>query len=179
VRTPTDPTSGPDKDPASNTHHSSFEDLMSAKHSVSVSIIAAALAAAAGGALAAGTGASSSRALVRAEVLQARNDRTLQPAGEASQPFVVMTAASTVSRGDVRAATLQAGARHELTPAGQGPTFAVPRGTQLARADVRESVRQANMTGELIPAGEGTGPVERQARAHLSRAEIVAMRTHR
>jgi len=152
---------------------------MSAKHFVSVSIIAATLAAAAGGALAAGPGASSSRALVRAEVLQARNDRTLQPAGEATQPFTVMTATSTVSRGDVRAETLQARARHELAPAGQGPTFAVPAGTQLARADVRESVRQANMNGELMRAGEGVGPVEYQARAHMSRSEIVAMRTRR
>jgi len=66
-----------------------------------------------------------------------------------------------------------------MIAAGQGPTYAVPGGTQLARADVRESVRQANMNGELMRAGEGIGPVEQQARTHLSRAEIVAMRTHR
>jgi hypothetical protein len=152
---------------------------MGAKHLFSISIVAVALAAATGGAHAAGTNASPSRATVRAEVLQARNDRALRPAGEATQPFTVMAAASTLTRAEVRAETMQARARHELTPAGQGPSFTVPSGSQFARADVRESVRQANMNGELMRAGEGVGPVEQQARSHLSRAEVVAMRTHR
>jgi len=152
---------------------------MSAKHFVTVSIIAAAIAAAAGSALAAGPSGSPSRISVKTEVLQARNDRTLQPAGEATQPFAVITSDSLVTRGEVRAEAMQARARGEMIAAGQGPSFAVTTGTQLARADVRESARQANMNGELMRAGEGVGPVEQQARTHLSRAEIVAMRTHR
>lgn len=152
---------------------------MNTKHLVSLSIVTVALAAAASGALAAGSAGSPSRISVRTEVLQARIDRTLQPAGEATQPFTVTTAESTLTRRQVRDETMQARARHELIAAGQGPTFAVPTGTQMARADVRESVRQANLNGELIPAGQGMGPVERQARAHMSRGEIVAMRTRR
>jgi hypothetical protein len=49
----------------------------------------------------------------------------------------------------------------------------------MARADVRDSVRQANLNGELARAGEAMGPADRAVRAHLSRAEVVAMRTHR
>ena len=78
---------------------------MSAKHFVTVSIIAAAIAAAAGSALAAGPSGSPSRISVKTEVLQARNDRTLQPAGEATQPFAVITSDSLVTRGEVRAET--------------------------------------------------------------------------
>jgi hypothetical protein len=152
---------------------------MSKRHFVSVSIITAALAAAAGGAIAAGPDASPSRVAVKAEVLQARNDGQLRPAGEATQPFTFMTATSTMSRGDVRAETLQARRRGEMIAAGQGPSFPVTAGTQVVRAEVRESVRQANLYGELMRAGEGMGPVGHQARAHLSRAEIVAMRMHR
>jgi hypothetical protein len=49
----------------------------------------------------------------------------------------------------------------------------------MARADVRDSVRQANLNGELARAGEAMGPGDRTVRAHMSRAEIVAMRTRR
>jgi hypothetical protein len=49
----------------------------------------------------------------------------------------------------------------------------------IARAEVRDSVRQANLNGELTRAGEAMSPADHAARAHLSRAEIVAMKTRR
>ena len=153
---------------------------MSSLRVVSLSMLAATLAAAASVALAAGDPEAVSRASVRAAVLQARNDGTLMRAGEAMRDPVVSTSASesTLSRRQVRDETLMARATGQLVPAGQGGTsFVIPAGTQMARADVRESVRQANLNGELARAGEAMGPV--QARSHLSRAEIVAMRTHR
>ena len=55
----------------------------------------------------------------------------------------------------------------------------MPVGMPMARADVRDSVRQANLNGELARAGEAIGPVRHGPRAHMSRAEFVAMRTRR
>lgn len=147
---------------------------MSAKRLLSVSILAATLAAS-GGALAAGD--TMSRADMKASVLQARADGELQPAGEAAHRFTMATGTSTMSRRQVRDDTLVARALGQLIPAGQGAGQVVPTTSQFARADVRDGVRQANLNGELARAGEAGGAV--QARAHLSRAEIVAMRTRR
>ena len=152
---------------------------MSAKHFLSVSILAAALAATASGALAAGETGSPSRADVKAAVLQARANGELKPAGEAIEPFKVATSDTPSSRRQVRDDTLQARARGELIPAGEGAILAIPVGTQMARAEIRESTRQARLNGELIPAGEGMGPVEYQARVHTRRAEMFAAKTPR
>ncbi len=89
------------------------------------------------------------------------------------------TSTSTLSRRQVRDDTLVARALGQLIPAGQGAGQVVPTTTQFARADVRDSVRQANLNGELARAGEAMGPAGYPARSHLSRAEIVAMRTRR
>ena len=90
------------------------------------------------------------------------------------------TSDSTLPRQRVRDDTLVARALGELVPAGQGGSaFVAPVGMPMARADVRDSVRQANLNGELARAGEAMGPGDRAVRAHLSRAEIVAMRTRR
>ena len=118
---------------------------------------------------------------MKRQVLQARNDGELARPGEAMQSFpLVATSGSTLSRQLVRDDTRMARALGELVPAGQGGSaFVVPVGMPMARADVRDSVRQANLNGELARAGEAMGPADRAARAHMSRAEIVAMRTRR
>ena len=155
---------------------------MSALRVVFLSILAATLAAATSVALATNDAEAVARADVKAAVLQARADGTLMRAGEAMQEPLTATSArgSTLSRRRVRDDTLVARALGQLIPAGQGgSSFVAPRGTPMARADVRDSVRQANLNGELARAGEAMGPVERPARAHLSRAEIVAMKTRR
>ena len=152
---------------------------MSAKRFLSVSLIAAALVASAGGAVAAGEGDTMTRADMKALVLQARANGELQPAGEAANRFTVATSTSTLSRRQVRDDTLVARALGQLIPAGQGVGQVVPTTSQFARADVRDGVRQANLNGELARAGEALSPVGYPARAHLSRAEIVAMKTRR
>ena len=154
---------------------------MRALRVVSLSIFAATLAAATSVALAASDTDSVLRVAVRAEVLQARADGTLARPGEALQAFpVATTSASTLSRRQVRDDTLVARALGQLVPAGQGGSvFVAPVGMPMARADVREGVRQANLSGELARAGEAMGPVDRASRAHMSRAEIVAMKTRR
>ena len=147
---------------------------MSPKHTLSLSILAAALAASAGGALAADESASPSRAEVKASVLQARASGQLMPAGEASQPFAMPTARSTLSYRQVRDETLQARAHGELVPAGEGSPAVAQSGTQMARAEVKEATRLARVNHELVPAGEGIGPVEYQARGPAKRPEILA-----
>ena len=151
---------------------------MSAKRFLPVSLLIAVLAASAGAPASAREGDAMTRADMKALVLQARAHGELQPAGEAAHRFTVATA-STVSRRQVRDDTLVARALGQLTPAGQGVGQVVPTTSQFARADVREGVRQANLDGELARAGEAMSPVEHQARSHLSRAEIVAMKTRR
>jgi hypothetical protein len=152
---------------------------MSAKRLFSLSLVVAALAAGASGAVAAGQGDTFSRADMKALVVQARANGELQPAGEAAHRFDRATGTSTLSRRQVRDDTLVARALGQLVPAGQGVGQVVPTGSQFARADVRDAVRQANLHGELARAGEATGPAGQATRAHLSRAEIVAMRTRR
>ena len=154
---------------------------MSALRVVSLSIIAATLAAAATVALAANDSEPVSRAEVRRQVLQARNDRQLARAGEAMQSFALApTTGSTLSRQLVRDDTRIARSLGELVPAGQdGSAFVMPVGMPMARADVRDSVRQANLNGQMARAGEAMGPSDQAPRAHMSRAEIVAMRTRR
>jgi len=154
---------------------------MSALRFVSLSIFAATLAAAASVALAANDSESVSRAEVKRQVLQARNDRELARPGEAMQSFpLVATSGSTLSRQHVREETRMARSLGELIPAGQGGSaFVAPVGMPMARADVRADVRHANLNGELARAGEAMGPVDHATRAHMSRTEIVAMRTRR
>jgi hypothetical protein len=157
------------------------ETVMSALRVVSLSILAATLAAAATIALAASDSDAVQRADVKAQVLQARARGELARPGEAMQSFPLgSTSGSTLSRQRVRDDTLVARALGQLVPAGQGGSaFVVPVGMPMARGDVRESVRQANLNGELARAGEAMGPIDHAARAHMSRAEIVAMRTRR
>ena len=153
---------------------------MSATRSLSVTLLVAVMAASASGAAAAREGDDAlTRADMKALVLHARANGELQPAGEAAHRFAPATTASMLSRRQVRDDTLIARALGQLTPAGQGAGQVVPMTSQFARADVRDSVRQANLNGELARAGEAMSPVEYQARAHLSRAEIVAMKMRR
>ena len=122
---------------------------MSPKHTLSLSILAAALAAGSSGALAADPTGSPSRAEVKASVLQARANGQLTPAGEASQPFMTPAGASMLSHRQVRDETLQARAHGQLVPAGEGSPSVAETGTQMARADVKEATRQARMNNEL------------------------------
>jgi len=154
---------------------------MSALRLVSLSIVAATFAAAASVALASESEATQ-RAEVRRQVLQARADHQFIRAGEAMQefPLAPTTSDSMLTRQRVREDTLLARSLGQLVPAGQGGSaFVPPTGTPMARAEVRDSVRQANLNGQLARAGEAMGPVDGVARAHMSRAETVAMRTHR
>ena len=80
-----------------------------------------------------------------------------------------------VTRADVKAAVLQARARHELVPPGQGmePSFAGRTGMERSRADARAEVLQARADGELVPAGQGMRfEVELRVPATLARAEV-------
>jgi hypothetical protein len=154
---------------------------MSPLRFLTLSTVAATLAAAASIALAATGSEPVSRAEVKRQVLQARNDHELARAGEAMQSFpLATTSESTLSRQRVRDDTLVARSLGELVPAGQdGSAFVAPVGMPMARADVRDGVRQANLNGELARAGEAMSPVDHAVRAHMSRTEIVAMRTRR
>ena len=154
---------------------------MSAPRFLSLSILAATLAAAASVALAANESEPMSRAEVKRQVLQARADGELARAGEAMRSFpLAATSGSTLSRQRVREDTLVARALGQLVPAGQGGSaFVMPVGMPMARADVRDGVRQANLNGQLARAGEAMGPADHAPRAHMSRAEFVAMRTRR
>jgi len=149
---------------------------MSPKHTLSLSILAAALAASSGGAFA-DESASPSRAEVKASVLQARAKGQLVPAGEATQPFATSTGTSTLTYRQVRDETLMARAHGELVPAGEGSPRVAEGGTQMARAEVKEATRQARMNHELVPAGEGMGPVE--IRMAARRPDWVAALTRR
>lgn len=152
---------------------------MSAKRYLSVTVLAAALAAASGAA-AAHDATPATRADMKAQVLQARARGELQPAGEAAHRFDAGWAtASTLTRRQVRDDVLVARALGQLVPAGQGVGQTIPAGSQLARADVRDGVRMANLNGELARAGEAPSATGGATRAHLNRAEVVAMRTRR
>jgi hypothetical protein len=96
------------------------------------------------------------------------------------QSFPLVAASdSALPRQRVRDDTLAARALGQLVPAGQGGSaFIAPIGMPMARADVRDNVRQANLNGELARAGEAMS-VDGTRRAHMSRGEIVAMRTGR
>ena len=157
------------------------ETVMRALRVVSLSILAATLAAAASVALAADESDAVLRVSVRAQVLQARADGQLARPGEALQAFpMASTSGSTLSRQSVRDDTLVARSLGQLVPAGQGGSaFVAPVGMPMARADVKEGVRQANLNGELARAGEAMSTADRAPRAHMSRAEIVAMKTRR
>jgi hypothetical protein len=63
-------------------------------------------------------------------------------------------AADRLSRGDVKAAVLQARAAGELMRAGAGPFAVQPSRGTAARADVKAGVLQAMASGELMAAGD-------------------------
>ena len=105
------------------------------------------------------------RADVKAQVLQARAAGELRPAGEASEPMAYRFGPSTRSRADVRAEVVMARLQGDLVPAGQGAESHDASGpSMLARADVKADTLQARLHGELTPSGEGFGPVDRQQR---------------
>ena len=109
--------------------------------------------------------APTTRADVKAQVLQARAAGELRPAGEASEPMAYRFGASTRSRADVRAEVVMARLQGDLVPAGQGAESHDASGpSMLARADVKADTVLARLHGELTPSGEGFGPVERQQR---------------
>lgn len=115
------------------------------------------------------------RADVKAQVLQARAQGLLRPAGEAVEPFSATTSGPTRSRQEVRAEVLQARASGELIPAGEAiAPFETSTPSILARATVKEEYRMARMRGELIPDGEGFARPSRPATARTG--ETVAMR---
>ena len=146
---------------------------MNPKHTLLLSLIAAALAATASSALAAEP-AGPSRAEVKAAVLEARAHGQLRPAGEATQPFATTGGTPTASYRQVREETLMARAHGQLVPAGEGSPYVAEGGAQMARADVKEATRQARIQQELIPPGEGMGPTEKVARAPARRIDLLA-----
>jgi len=115
------------------------------------------------------------RADVKAQVLQARAQGLLRPAGEAVEPFWVAASGQTRTRQDVRAEVLQARASGELIPAGEAiAPFEKPTPSILTRAAVKEEYRMARMRGELIPDGEGFASPSRPASGRIG--QTMAMR---
>ena len=115
------------------------------------------------------------RADVKAQVLQARAQGLLRPAGEAVEPFSAITSGQTRSREQVRAEVLQARASGTLIPAGEAVApFETPMPSILARATVKEEYRMARMRGELTPGGEGFASPSRPGAGRTG--ETMAMR---
>ena len=124
--------------------------------------------------------APTTRADVKAQVLQARAAGELRPAGEASEPMAYRFGPSTRSRADVRAEVVLARLQGDLVPAGQGTESHDATGPSvLARAAVRADTVQARLQGELTPSGEGFGPVERQQRLVRYPGERMAIAKRR
>jgi len=120
------------------------------------------------------------RAEVRAQVLEARATGQLRPAGEASEPRAYRFGAPTRTRADVRAEVLQARLQGDLVAAGQGADVDEATGLSMrARADVRAETVMARLQGELIPSGEGFGPVDRNPRLVRFTGETMAKATRR
>ena len=146
------------------------------------SLIVVAGAVAAGPTHAAGATAWSptTRAEVRAQVLEARATGQLRPAGEAAEPMSYRFGAPTRTRAEVRAEVLMARAQGDLVAAGQGAEADEATGLSMrARADVRAETVMARLQGELVPSGEGFGPVERDRRLVRFPAETVAKAARR
>ena len=120
------------------------------------------------------------RADVKAQVLEARATGQLRPAGEASEPRAYRFGAPTRTRADVRAEVLQARLTGDLVAAGQGADVDEATGLSMrARADVRAETVMARLQGELIPSGEGFGPVDRNPRLVRFTGETMAKATRR
>ena len=120
------------------------------------------------------------RADVRAQVLEARAPGQLRPAGEASEPRAYRFGAPTRTREEVRAEVVQARLSGDLVAAGQGAEFDEATGLSMrARADVRAETVMARLQGELIPSGEGFGPVDRGPRLVRYTGETMAKATRR
>jgi len=59
-----------------------------------------------------------------------------------------------VSRAEVKAETRAAEKAGKLTPAGEGPTFVVPKTSNTTRAKRKADTRAAEKAGEIPPAGD-------------------------
>jgi hypothetical protein len=106
---------------------------------------------------------------VRADVLKARADGELLPAGE-GYAGIPVAATSNVARFDIKRQVLAARAAGELQVAGE----ADPRSNAVfdvasarSRADVKAEVIAARQGGELLPAGEAHA-IQSNARPALS-----------
>ena len=107
------------------------------------------------------------RAEVKQQVLAARANGTLFPAGEAGPEQMLshreqLQTGSTLTRAEAKNAVLQARAAHQLAhPGAVAPeeemayARAHPSTSTLTRAEVRQQVREARANGTLIPAGQG------------------------
>lgn len=94
------------------------------------------------------------RAQVRSEVLQARANGQLAPAGEILSAPVPLQSSSR-SRKDLQAEVFQARASGRLVVAGEGvPLEETPLTSTLSRENVKSDVLQARAAGELTPAGD-------------------------
>ena len=143
------------------------------------SLIVVAGAVAAGPTHAAGA-TETTRAEVRAQVLEARATGQLRPAGEAAEPMGYRFGAPTRTRAEVRAEVLMARAQGDLVAAGQGAEADEATGLSMrARADVRAETVMARLQGELVPSGQGFGPVERDRRIVRYTGETFAKATRR
>lgn len=146
---------------------------MNAKQMFVASVMVASIVAAWAPAAHADTGLT--RSDVQAQVLQARAQGQLRPAGEAVEPFSAIASGQSRSRQEVRAEVLQARASGELVPAGEAVApFETPMPSILARAAVKEEYRMARMRGELIPDGEGFASPGRPAASRTG--HTIAMR---
>ena len=106
------------------------------------------------------------RAEVRQQVLTARANGSLRPAGEAGPEEMAyrtqVEAAPTLTRAEAKNAVLQARAAGHLAHSGpvapeeeMAYARAHPSTSTLTRAEVRQEVREARANGTLIPAGQG------------------------
>ena len=84
-------------------------------------------------------------------------------------------AAAPLLRYDVKAETRAAQKAGRLTPAGQGPEFAVPRTSEKTRAQRKAETVAARKSGVLVAAGEGGGQrVDRENRARPTTVDRAA-----
>ncbi|MEO7337654.1 MAG: DUF4148 domain-containing protein [Caldimonas sp.] len=107
-------------------------------------------------------GASTTRQQVRQDVIDARANGQLRPAGEAYDGLPARSVSATgsaLARSAVRHDVIEARANGRLQPAGEAADGLLPWTSQaatstLARADVKAETLHARAAGQLIPAGE-------------------------
>ena len=102
-----------------------------------------------------------SRAEVKGATRAALRSGQLTPPGEATRVQRPDVTASTRSRSDRKAETLQARKAGELRPAGMEPEWKAARRdarkpSTLTRADRKAATLAAAAQGKLVPAGEGS-----------------------